>query len=196
MGNGNCIFRGIGFVPPTGLKFLLIFFNIFSANSLIFAQEKPNEVFPKQFLFTPPQPSIVIKLSVPNSKPIPQLRISMAGDSLLLSWSPVTVDTAGNEEAISYYEVFRDTIPYFTPSLFTRIAITTDTLFVDVESGLVGDPTVNHFYAISARDTNGNVSLPSAQVCEYDITLPPGWSMFSRPLFLRRQNCHCCLKIN
>jgi len=168
----------------TRLVFLiiLVYASLVVTSSTIVMGQSSNKVFQQHNFLKPPRPTFVEKKAHAHTFADSELKVSMAGDSLLLSWDPVTVDTAGNEVAISYYEVFRDTIPYFTPSLVNRIATTINTTYLDVTPGLVGDVSVNYFYAVSARDTNGKVSAPSIQVCEYDMILPQGWSIFSLPI--------------
>ena len=135
----------------------------------------------KDIIKGPPQPKAPTNRA--SSSPINiETKTTITGNAVLLSWSPVTQDTSGQPETIACYEIYRDTLPYFHPSLSNKLAETTSTGYVDTKPGLLGDPAVNHYYAITARDDKGNISRPSYQVCEYDVVLPQGWCIFSLPV--------------
>ena len=74
-------------------------------------------------------------------------------DSILVSWSPVLIDSLGNSESIAYYDVFRDTLPYFEVTSSVFLASTSDTSFVD-EMPAPG----NLYYRVRSCDTSGNTS--------------------------------------
>lgn len=45
------------------------------------------------------------------------------GDSVRISWQPVTVDTAGEEICISLYKIYTNVIPWFETSLLRGITL-------------------------------------------------------------------------
>jgi hypothetical protein len=95
---------------------------------------------------------------------------SKSGQTLQLNWNPVTLDTAGCEETIAGYVVYRDTAPDFDPGPEDSLGTSVDTSFLDT-SAAVGQTSVQHFYIILAVDAGSNVSIPSNAVGEFDRQL-------------------------
>jgi hypothetical protein len=88
-------------------------------------------------------------------------------DDVVLSWSAAPGAT--------YYQVWRATGPYFAPPAATPIATVTSPSHTD--PGLIGDPLVNYFYALTAvnRCSQGSAtSATSAEVGEFDFKMIPG----------------------
>jgi len=94
------------------------------------------------------------------------LTADMSAGDIALSWSPVTVDTAGSPESVSHYVVYRSADP---SSDGDSIAGPTGAFYVD--AGAAGDTLTNYFYLIRAVDGSGNRSEPSNRVGEFDAVL-------------------------
>ncbi|MBN1922210.1 MAG: hypothetical protein JW892_13260 [Anaerolineae bacterium] len=77
-----------------------------------------------------------------------------------LSWPAVT--------GVDGYHIYRDTIPYFTPS-GTPYATVTAGSYDDADA--LGDVVTNHFYVVRSACTNGFESANSNRVGEYDYPL-------------------------
>ena len=71
-----------------------------------------------------------------------------------------------SEASISYYVVYRSTLPSGSGD---SLASTGDTEYTD--TGVVGDTSTNYYYTIKVVDTLGRKSAPSNQVGEFDIQL-------------------------
>jgi YVTN family beta-propeller protein len=78
-----------------------------------------------------------------------------------LSWSP-SYDNVG----VDHYRVYRRTMAYFGTVGLLPVATTADTSAQF--PGSIGDPTVNYYFRVTARDAAGNESPPSATVGEFD----------------------------
>lgn len=77
-----------------------------------------------------------------------------------LSWPTVT--------GVEGYHIYRDTIPYFTPTGAPYATVTAG-LYDDV--GALGNIATNYFYVIRSACTNGFESVNSNRVGEYDYPL-------------------------
>jgi hypothetical protein len=102
---------------------------------------------------------------------IPPKRISdvtatLSGD-LRLSWSPVTVDTAGEAVVIDHYVVYRDTVHDFAASAANSLAAVDQCRFDDMTAAL-GHTGTNHYYLVRAVDAAGTKSDDSNRVGEFD----------------------------
>ena len=100
---------------------------------------------------------------------VDDLTVSLAGNLLLLGWTAVTADTAGEPETIARYIVYRGQAPDFTPTAGESLASTTGTSLAD--STVYFSPMVNFFYLVRAVDMTGNTSAESARVGEFDQDL-------------------------
>ena len=100
-------------------------------------------------------------------QPVDRPASSKAGEALRLNWSPVTRDTAGCDETIEQYTIYRSTDPDGIPGPGDSLAATGDTIFVDTTAA-VGDEMIQHYYIIMAVDTAGNRSEHSRPVGEFD----------------------------
>jgi hypothetical protein len=121
-------------------------------------------------------------LSPPSA--VTDLMSTMSGMELHLNWTSVLTDIYGEPEAMEGYIIYRDTVPYFSPSAAGSLTTTTDTFFVDAGSR-AGDPGANSFYLIQGIDHAGNISSNSNRVGEIDYRLPydnPGYTMISSSL--------------
>ncbi|MBN1426562.1 fibronectin type III domain-containing protein [Candidatus Fermentibacteria bacterium] len=83
---------------------------------------------------------------------------------VFLTWQPST-DNVG----VAGYRVYRGSFPYFQVLPRTLIASPQTTQFTDLS--VLGDPSVDHFYAVTAFDDAGNESIPSARVGEKEYEL-------------------------
>jgi 1,4-alpha-glucan branching enzyme len=83
--------------------------------------------------------------------------VTPVGDSLHLTWAAVLSDTLGSSEQIAYYDVYRDTVPFFNAEGESFLGATNDTTYVD---GMPPDGSV--FYQVLAWDQAGNRGIPSA----------------------------------
>jgi len=120
-----------------------------------------------RFLYHHPPPSD----SIPPA-PVMDLTAILSQDNLVLSWLEVTADTAGSQEIISHYVVYRGEDPYFDPGPGDSIAGVAETTYVD--SGVAGTVGSNHFYLVRAVDAAGNKSANSRSVGEFDRLLSSG----------------------
>lgn len=93
-----------------------------------------------------------------------------SSDTVDLFWDDST------ELDFDYYNVYRDTVPGFTPAVGNRIAagLTSSEL---TDGALVTGTT--YYYVVTAVDTSGNESVVSIEryATPGDGTLPPGWFM-------------------
>lgn len=81
------------------------------------------------------------------------------GDSVVLTWAPVDVDSAGLPEESVSYRIYRGTSPSFIPETnlgFTMLAETDSTSYRD--SGAAAAMT-SYYYLVSAVDNSGNESI-------------------------------------
>jgi hypothetical protein len=119
---------------------------------------------------------------------VTDLTIEINGDSLDLSWSPITSMT---------YDVYRDTTAYFEPDTVNKtnriasgISGSQPTItFTDNNIGgadVVGDVENNYFYVVIAVDGGGNMSGISNRVGEYDVDLKStpttDWNLIAGPV--------------
>ena len=112
----------------------------------------------------------------PAVQAIADLAIAISADNIVLSWSAITLDTAGLPTPIGGYIVYRDTLAYFTPnpadSIGTVSAATTT--FTDNNifgANVVGDTLNQYFYVVLAFDIYGNRAAASNRVGEYDYQI-------------------------
>lgn len=90
---------------------------------------------------------------------ITDLRIKAVNlNSVQLNWSET--------ENASFYHIYRDTVPFFTPG--TPIATVSDTEYIDI--GYTGNPVTNYFYVVKAGNTVGESAI-SNRVGEFDYQL-------------------------
>jgi hypothetical protein len=109
------------------------------------------------------QPTSVETVTVSAApQAIMDLKIALAGDDLVLTWS-------SPEETVARYVVYRDTDPEFAPTPGDSIGGTTDTTFID--AGMADTPGFDHYYAIKAVNEAGQKSEPSNVVGEFDAQL-------------------------
>jgi|GEM_PF-1499739 len=87
-------------------------------------------------------------------------------DDIHLTWSAVTVDTAGHPKEVEWYTVYRVTDPEEPLFGGDAIGLTGEVFYID--SAAVGDTLVNYFYAIKAEDAAGQKSDESNRTGEFD----------------------------
>lgn len=107
------------------------------------------------FFQIPPDVDVTPPSTVEN------LATACSGPDLLLSWSPVSTDTSGLPEELSYYILYRNTSPTAPPVPEDSIAGVTDTCYTD--AGMVGNPQPL-YYTVRAVDAAGNKSVDSQRV--------------------------------
>ncbi len=76
------------------------------------------------------------------------LTVTLAGENLILEWSPVVQDTNGNPLAVDIYHLYRDTTPFFEAGLLPFDSTATP-WYID-HSGVVGDVGARYFYSVTA----------------------------------------------
>jgi len=79
---------------------------------------------------------------------IDDLTIDLVENDLLLQWSPVVVDTNGNPIEVDLYHVYRDTVPFFSPSP-PPFDSTAEAFYLD-DTGTVGDTLTHYYYQVTA----------------------------------------------
>ena len=100
---------------------------------------------------------------------VEDLRAALSGSDVALSWSAVTVDSAGSPESISYYVIYRSQDP---ASDGDSIAGPAGEYYLD--AGAAGDTLTNYLYLVRAVDGSGNRSELSNRVGEFDAILRTG----------------------
>lgn len=103
---------------------------------------------------------------------IEDLEIALEVDDLHLSWSPVTLDTAGHPKNVDHYTIFRVTDPNAVIGSLDSLGWATETFFVD--QGAAGGIGVQYFYAVKAVDCDGAKSAESNRVGEFDRLMDTG----------------------
>jgi len=89
------------------------------------------------------------------------LSATLSGTDILLNWSPVSTDTSGLPEELSYYVLYRSSSPTTPPAPEDSIAGVTDTFYTD--AGVVSNPQPL-YYTVRAVDAAGNKSVDSQRV--------------------------------
>jgi len=84
----------------------------------------------------------------PIPEAVAELTVTLAGEDLLLRWSAVTVDTEGNLLPVDLYHVYRDTVPFFSPSP-PPFDSTAEAFYLD-DTGTVGDTLTHYYYQVTA----------------------------------------------
>jgi hypothetical protein len=107
--------------------------------------------------------------------PLPQVpvavkdvKLTLAGSSLLLTWSPVTQDKYGHPLTVDGYRVYKDTSLSFVPENMTLLDSTLVPSYLDSACSHVGDTQANCSYYVTAV-AGGLESSPSRIVGEYDL---------------------------
>lgn len=113
--------------------------------------------------------NLPVTAAVPPASPTGVVATPTPLGGLQLTWSPVTQDVLGNPVSIHHYEVYRQTVAYFSIMGLSPIGTTTGTSYVDPQA--VGDPSTNRFYRIVAVSLTQGSSAPSSPVGEFDYSL-------------------------
>lgn len=82
--------------------------------------------------------NVNIELQPPRA--VDDLILSMDAPDIVLYWSPVTEDVIGTPIAVSQYDVYRDSIPFFEIGPSTLVQSVGDTSFTDTNILSGGDP--------------------------------------------------------
>ncbi len=107
---------------------------------------------PDSSLIVIPVDLTVIEIYAPPDT-VANLRISIIGDSVQLSWDPVTEDINGNPIQVDYYKIYSSqTDPYFSPSEENLIGTTTETSF--------NDTLANRGFYIVTATYQGRIIIP------------------------------------
>ena len=124
-----------------------------------------------------PQPyAVVITGGLDNDPPgtIGDLAIDAEGADLVLTWSD-----PGDNVGVTDYRVYRSHHAHFQPTgLPCAIVSAPTTTWTD--PGVGGNPSVNLFYTVLARDASGNEGSPSNYVGEFDYATARGTAAASR----------------
>ena len=104
--------------------------------------------------------------------PVSDLGAAKMSADIRLSWSAVSLDTAGHPKEVEQYTVYRVTDPEAPIFGGDAIGLTDGVSYVD--SGAVGDTLVNYFYAVKAVDVAGQKSAESNRAGEFDTSLING----------------------
>jgi hypothetical protein len=96
---------------------------------------------------------------------VTDLTITLVEDDLFLQWSPVTADTSGNPIVVDSYYVYRDTVAFFGPGSDPFDGVIG--LFFTDTTGVVGDPLVQYYYAVTAV-AGGKEAVFSSIVGEFN----------------------------
>jgi len=97
---------------------------------------------------------------------VDDLQAALSVSDITLSWSAVTIDSAGSPESVSYYVIYRSPDP---ASDGDSIAGPTGSAYLD--TGAAKDTLADYFYLVRAVDGSGNRSELSNRVGEFDATL-------------------------
>jgi fibronectin type 3 domain-containing protein len=100
---------------------------------------------------------------------VTELRVTKDAGDVVLTWSEVTTDRAGQPETIERYDVYRGTDPDFVPDKdgdTNRIGTAISPEYVD--TGAAAD-SITYFYRVSAIDAAGNESNTRMP----EVTTPP-----------------------
>ena len=108
-------------------------------------------------------PDTVDVTAVSQPSAITDLMATVSGNSIQVSWSPVTTDTSGSSTTLARYVVYRGTRAYFdpTPAESIGVAVPAAVSFTDNNLGgadVVGDTGTNYFYCLQAVDAGGGRS--------------------------------------
>ncbi|MFC1683409.1 hypothetical protein ACFL0G_04305, partial [Candidatus Zixiibacteriota bacterium] len=108
---------------------------------------------------------VTVTASAAPPEVVVDLTAQLSG-SIHLSWSPVTIDTAGSPVVVDHYVIHRDTTFDFAAGSANSLDVALGTAFDDVTAG-DGDLTLNHYYLIRAV-AGGQKSQDSNRVGEFD----------------------------
>lgn len=97
---------------------------------------------------------------------IGDLEIALELDDLHLSWSPVSLDTAGYLKEVDHYTIYRTTDPYAAVGDPDSLGTANEISYVDQSAA--GDTLVQYFYVVKAVDCDGVKSAESNRVGEFD----------------------------
>lgn len=94
--------------------------------------------------------------------------LSASRTDVTLTWTHLAVNDS--------YEVWQSATPYFTPgevgsAKLADITLNDRTTLSFTDSGVVGDPNVNHYYVVRGANACGAVAAPSARSGEVDYGL-------------------------
>jgi hypothetical protein len=117
----------------------------------------------------------------PMQPPVaPAVSIERSGETLVLSWPPVTLDIADHATLVHSYRIWRGLQPYFDPAQpdcgCSLIAETAALAHTDAGSDgvdVVGDVAHNYTYIVKAVNAAGE-STASNRASEFDFALTPG----------------------
>jgi hypothetical protein len=118
-----------------------------------------------------PQPyALVVTGGLDNAAPgrIADLTVEAVGADLVLAWSD-----PGDNVGVVDYRVYRSPQAHFSPTGIPVATVPAPAVtWTDV--GIVGEPGLNFFYVVRARDAAGNEGASSNCVGEFDYGTTPG----------------------
>ncbi len=103
---------------------------------------------------------------------VDDLRIAVEVGDIHLSWTPVSLDTAGHSKKADHYVIYRVTDPGAAIGDLDSMGTSYQDDYVD--SGAVGDTEVHYFYAVKAVDCDDAKSVESNRVGEFDMQMKDG----------------------
>jgi len=103
---------------------------------------------------------------------IDDLQAFLEIDDLRLTWSPVSLDTAGYSKTADHYTIYRITDPGAAISDLDSVGASSGEEYLD--PGAAGDTLVQYFYVVRAVDIDGVKSIESNRVGEFDVLMQNG----------------------
>jgi hypothetical protein len=110
-------------------------------------------------------PSWTPPMAIPRT--VDDLKSTLCGSNLHLSWSPVTEDVLGNPLTVDYYRIYGAAARFPTTPTKSLIDSTADLFFVDGHCGQVGNLRLHCSFNVTAM-AGGLESSFSNEVGEYD----------------------------
>jgi subtilisin family serine protease len=95
---------------------------------------------------------------------IDDLMATLMTNHIFLQWS-----SSSDDVGVSHYVIYRNTMPYSTPSPTDSIGTSSDTTYTD--AGAAGDTLTNYYYHVKAVDGAGHKSGDSNAAGEFDTHL-------------------------
>ena len=96
---------------------------------------------------------------VTNPAEVTGLMVTRSGNDVYLAWNAVTIDSAGNPETISYYNIYRGEVKDFVPDKTNKTNRIGTSATADYADSGAAFNSIPCFYLISAVDAAGNESL-------------------------------------
>ncbi len=122
-----------------------------------------NERSSGDYIYTTSHTAVLFVDSQPPN-PVTDLGILAVGEDIVLDWSD-----PGDNVGVVEYRVYQSQQAYFAPTgVPAAVVAAPTTMWMD--TGAAGDPAVNFFYNVRARDAAQNEGSPSNYVGEFDLS--------------------------